>query len=174
MNIYDFSVLDNKGELVKLDKYKDKVIIIVNTATKCGLTPQYDALEALYEKYHNQGFEILDFPSNQFKEQAPESDEQINEFCTLKFNTKFDRFKKIDVNGQDAEPLYVYLKQVQPHAKGKSMMDSLTKFINKKENENDISWNFEKFLINKNGEVVERFTPGTKPEKIEASIKALL
>ena len=125
----------------------------MNTATKCGLTPQYDGLEALYEKYHDQGFEILDFPCNQFAFQAPGSAEEIDSFCSLKFNTKFPRFAKIKVNGKDADPLYKYLKEQKPGR---------------------IQWNFAKFLIAKNGEVVDRFAPTDKPEKLEKSIEEQL
>ncbi|MBP5774117.1 MAG: glutathione peroxidase, partial [Clostridiales bacterium] len=126
MSVYDFTVKDKKGNDVSLSEYKGKVLLIVNTATKCGLTPQYDALEALYEKYHDQGFEILDFPCNQVLAQAPGSVEEIDSFCTLRFNTKFPRFGKIKVNGKDADPLYVYLKEQKPGR---------------------IEWNFTKFLI---------------------------
>ncbi len=153
MNIYDFTVKDNKGEEVSLSKYKGKVLLIVNTATKCGLTPQYDGLEALYEKYHEQGFEILDFPCNQFAFQAPGSAEKIDRFCTLRFHTKFPRFEKIKVNGKDTAPLYVYLKEQKPGR---------------------IQWNFAKFLIDKEGNVVDRFAPTEKPASLEKRIKEQL
>lgn len=129
------------------------MLLIVNTATKCGLTPQYDALEALYEKYHDQGFEILDFPCNQFLAQAPGSVEEIDSFCTLRFNTKFPRFGKIKVNGKEADPLYVYLKEQKPGR---------------------IEWNFAKFLIDREGNVVERVSSKTKPETMTESIEKLL
>ena len=109
MSIYDFKVLSQQGEEVSLKKYEGKVLLVVNTATKCGFTPQYDALEKMYEELKDQGFEILDFPCNQFFHQAPGTDEEINAFCTLRFNTKFDRFKKIDVKGKNADPLYQWL-----------------------------------------------------------------
>ncbi len=153
MNIYDFTVKNNKGEEVSLSKYKGKVLLIVNTATKCGLTPQYDGLEALYEKYHEQGFEILDFPCNQFAFQAPGSAEKIDSFCTLRFHTKFPRFEKIKVNGKDTAPLYVYLKEQKPGR---------------------IQWNFAKFLIDKEGNVVDRFAPTEKPASWEKRIKEQL
>lgn len=153
MSVYDFTVKDKKGNDVSLSKYKGKVLLIVNTATKCGLTPQYDALEALYEKYHDQGFEILDFPCNQFLAQAPGTVEEIDSFCTLRFNTKFPRFGKIKVNGKDADPLYVYLKEQKPGR---------------------IEWNFAKFLIDKEGNVVERVASKTKPETMTESIEKLL
>ncbi len=153
MSLYDIKVLDNKGQEVELSSYKGKVLLIVNTATGCGFTPQYEALEKIYEKYNKQGFEILDFPCNQFFGQAPGSDEQIHEFCTLKYNTKFPRFKKIDVNGKKESPLYTYLKS---QIKGR------------------IGWNFTKFLVNKDGEVVARFKPTQKPEDFEDEIRKLL
>ena len=153
MSVYDFTVKDKKGNDVSLSEYKGKVLLIVNTATKCGLTPQYDALEALYEKYHDQGFEILDFPCNQFLAQAPGTVEEIDSFCTLRFNTKFPRFGKIKVNGKDADPLYVYLKEQKPGR---------------------IEWNFAKFLIDREGNVVERVSSKTKPETMTESIEKLL
>ena len=147
MTVYDFKVLAQNGEEVSLKKYEGKVLLIVNTATKCGFTPQYDALEKMYEELKDQGFEILDFPCNQFFRQAPGSDEEINTFCTLKFNTKFTRFKKIEVKGDKADPLYKWLICQNEKGKPKS-----------------VKWNFTKFLINRNGEVVERFAPTDKPE----------
>lgn len=153
MSVYDFTVKDKKGNDVSLSEYKGKVLLIVNTATKCGLTPQYDALETLYEKYHDQGFEILDFPCNQFLAQAPGSVEEIDSFCTLRFNTKFPRFGKIKVNGKEADPLYVYLKEQKPGR---------------------IEWNFAKFLIDREGNVVERVSSKTKPETMTESIEKLL
>ena len=153
MSIYDFTVKDKKGNDVSLSEYKGKVLVIVNTATKCGLTPQYDALEAMYEKYHDKGFEILDFPCNQFLAQAPGTVEEIDSFCQLKFNTKFPRFAKIKVNGKEADPLYVYLKEQKPGR---------------------IEWNFAKFLIDREGNVVERFASKDIPEKMTESIEKLL
>ncbi|MBQ4443676.1 MAG: glutathione peroxidase [Clostridia bacterium] len=153
MSVYDFTVTDNKGNNVSLKEYEGKVLLIVNTATRCGLTPQYEGLEALYEKYRDQGFEILDFPCNQFAFQAPGNAEKIDSFCKLKYDTKFPRFAKIKVNGSDADPLYVYLKEQKP---GK------------------IGWNFAKFLIDRKGNVVERFAPTDKPKTLEAAIEAEL
>lgn len=155
--IYDFVVKDNKGEDVKLEKYKGKVLLIVNTATKCGFTPQYDGLENLYEKYHERGYEILDFPCNQFASQAPENDQEIDSFCSINFGTKFDRFQKIDVNGENEDPLYTFLKKEEGGILG-----------------GKIKWNFTKFLIDRDGNVVKRFAPATKPEKIEKDIESLL
>ncbi len=153
MSVYDFTVKNNVGEDVSLSQYKGKVLLVVNTATKCGLTPQYEGLESLYEKYHDQGFEILDFPCNQFAFQAPGSAEAIDSFCTLKYNTKFPRFEKIKVNGKDAAPLYVYLKEQKPGR---------------------IQWNFAKFLIDREGNVVDRFSPAEKPETLMDSIEKQL
>ena len=157
MSVYEFKVKNQKGEDVSLESFKGKVLLIVNTATKCGFTPQYEELEALYEKYHEQGFEVLDFPCNQFFHQAPGSDEEINQVCSLKFNTKFLRFKKVEVKGDKAEPLFIYLCSQNEKGKYKK-----------------IKWNFTKFLISKNGEVVGRFEPTEKPFKFENEIvKAL-
>ena len=153
MQLYDFTVNDNKGNPVKLDAYAGKVLLIVNTATKCGLTPQYEGLEALYEKYRAQGFEILDFPCNQFAFQAPGSAEKIDSFCKLRYDTKFPRFAKIKVNGKDADPLYVYLKEQKPGR---------------------IQWNFAKFLVDRHGNVVQRFAPSEKPNTLESAIEAEL
>ena len=157
MKIYDFTVKNRKGEDVSLENFKGKVLLIVNTATRCGFTPQYDGLENLYEKYHDRGFEILDFPCNQFASQAPENDQEIDSFCALNFGTKFDRFQKIDVNGENEDPLYTFLKKEEGGILG-----------------GKIKWNFTKFLIDRDGNVVKRFAPATKPEKIEKDIESLL
>lgn len=157
MSVHEFVVKNQKGEDVSLSQYKGKVLLIVNTATKCGFTPQYEELEALYEKYHEQGFEVLDFPCNQFFHQAPESDEEINQVCSLKFNTKFPRFKKVDVKGDKAEPLFIYLCSQNEKGKYKK-----------------VKWNFTKFLVSKDGEVLGRFEPTCKPFKFEDEIKKAL
>jgi len=154
MTVYDFKVLNQRGEEVSLKEYEGKVLLIVNTATKCGFTPQYDALEKMYEELKGQGFEILDFPCNQFLHQAPGSDEEINTFCAMKFNTKFTRFKKIEVRGNNADPLYKWLITQNEEGKAKS-----------------IKWNFTKFLINRKGEVVARFGPTEKPEVFLERVK---
>ena len=154
--IYDYIVKKRNGEDFSLSEYKGKVMLIVNTATGCGFTPQYEGLEKLYKKYNNKGLEILDFPCNQFAGQAPGTDEEIHEFCQLKYNTSFDQFKKIDVNGKNEDPLYTYLKE-QKHG-----------LIKK------IKWNFEKFLVDKEGNVVDRFPSTTKPEDIDKRIEELL
>lgn len=177
MNVYDFKVKDNEGKEVSLDKYKGKVLLIVNTATKCGLTPQYEGLEKLYDKLKDRGFETLDFPCNQFLNQAPESDEKINEFCTLTYGTTFPRFAKIDVNGKDADPLFVWLKEQKPEdktdgtSKSAEFMNKVMKYVTK---EGDIKWNFGKFLIDREGNVVERFSPSFKPENLEGEIEKYL
>ena len=156
-SIYNFIVLDKDHNKISLEKYRGKVLLIVNTATHCGFTKQYDALEALYKKYKDQGFEILDFPCNQFANQAPESDEEIDAFCSLKFGTSFDRFKKIDVNGENESPLYTFLKDEQ-HGLGVKA----------------IKWNFTKFLVDREGKVVARFGSNKKPENMEKDIEKLL
>ena len=131
MSVYEYKVKSQKGEDVSLSQYKGKVLLIVNTATKCGFTPQYEELEALYEKYHEQGFEVLDFPCNQFFHQAPHSDEEINQICSLKFNTKFPRFKKVDVKGDNAEPLFIYLCSQNEKGKYKEALSAYQKIQNK-------------------------------------------
>lgn len=157
MNIYDFDVIDNAGNMVNMSQYKGKVLLIVNTATGCGFTPQYKELESLYDKYGDEGFVVLDFPCNQFGHQAPGNDAEINNFCTLHYDTKFPRFKKIDVNGKDASPLYKWLKKQKGGIFGSA-----------------IKWNFTKFLIDREGNVVARYAPVTSPSKIEQEIVRLL
>ena len=177
MNIYDFTVKNNKGDDVNLSEYKGKVLLIVNTATKCGLTPQYEALEAIYKKYEGKDFEILDFPCNQFKEQAPESDEEISAFCSLNYGTTFPRFKKIDVNGEDASPLFQWLKEQAPKDKGNlktKAFEVIVKPLRKHYADSDIKWNFGKVLIDKNGNVVERYSPAMEPNDIIEDIDKLL
>ncbi len=177
MTIYDFNVKDNHGEAVSLKKYEGKVLLVVNTATKCGLTPQYTALQELYDKYKDKGLEILDFPCNQFMNQAPGSDEEITEFCTLNYKTTFPRFAKIDVNGKKADPLYVWLKEQAPTDKGNSETESFEKKVklltlgNKKE---DIKWNFGKFLIDRSGNVSARYSPAYLPENLDKDVEAVL
>lgn len=177
MNVYDFTVLNNKKEEVSLKDYEGKVLLIVNTATQCGLTPQYDALEKLYEKYHDQGFEILDFPCNQFKEQAPESDDEINQFCIMNFNTKFPRFAKIEVNGENTIPLFKYLKENGGDEIKNADSDAFAEHVkplNPYFDKEDIKWNFSKFLVDRKGNVVARFFPNVTPEEIEYKIEDLL
>ena len=148
--VYEFSVKDRKGKEVALKEYANEVLLIVNTATKCGFTPQYEELEKLYEKYHSQGFEILDFPCNQFANQAPGTDDEIHTFCTGRFGITFPQFGKIDVNGKNEDPLYTYLKK----QKGG--------FCTSK-----IKWNFTKFLVARDGTVLKRFGPTVTPAKID-------
>lgn len=156
-NLYDFTVSDQADRPVSLQDYKGKVVLIANTATGCGLTPQYQGLQELYDKYKDQGFVILDFPCNQFMGQAPGSAEEINSFCTLNYQTTFPRFAKIKVNGKEAEPLFEWLKKEKSGPLGAR-----------------IEWNFAKFLINREGQVVERFSSKTDPLKMEDTIKSLL
>ena len=153
MNVYDFKVKGQDGNEISLEQYKGKVLLIVNTATGCGFTPQYEALESLYEKYCDQGFEILDFPCNQFFRQAPGTDQEINQFCSLKYNTQFPRFKKLEVRGDNKDPLYAWL--ITQNEKNKPV---------------NIKWNFTKFLIDRNGNVVGRFGPADKPLSFEKEI----
>ena len=157
MNIYDFKVRSAKGEDVSMADYKGKVLLIVNTATGCGFTPQYEGLQKLYDKYKDKGLEILDFPCNQFGHQAPGTEEEIQEFCTLKYKPTFPLFAKVEVNGKNEEPLFRYLKSQEGGFLG-----------------DDIKWNFTKFLVSRNGTVVGRYAPITKPESIESDIQKLL
>ena len=176
-SIYDFTLPDAQGNEVALSEYKGKVLLIVNTATRCGLTPQYEALQSLYAQYAPQGLEILDFPSNQFREQAPESSEEIAQVCQMKFGTKFKIFGKIDVNGAHASPLYTFLKAQQPEdSGGQKFKDFLLKLasLGEKREGSDIKWNFTKFLVNRDGEVVKRFAPSVSPAEIADDIEALL
>ena len=164
-NVYDFTVKDRKGNEVSLREYAGKVLLIVNTATGCGFTPHYDPLEAMYKDFRDQGFEILDFPCNQFANQAPGSEDEIHSFCTMKFGTEFPQFAKIDVNGDTADPLFAYLATEKPfEGFGTGLKNAaLNKFSdmnNKKFGEKAyIRWNFTKFLVNRQGEVIARFEP---------------
>ncbi|MGB2738953.1 MAG: glutathione peroxidase [Cognaticolwellia sp.] len=155
--IYQFSAADYRDQTIDLSKYKDKVLLIVNTASACGFTSQYQGLQALYSKYQDQGFEILAFPCNQFKQQEKGTNSEIKSFCDLQFNIKFDLFGKVDVNGESAHPLFKFLKKQAPGILGSE----------------SIKWNFTKFLVNKNGEVIKRFATMTKPGAIESDIKRL-
>lgn len=157
MKIYDYSVKNKKGEMISLGEYKGNVLLVINSATSCGLTPQYETLQNIYDKYNTKGFEILDFPCNQFANQAKGTDEEITAFCTLNYNISFPQFSKIDVNGANADPLFKYLKSQQGGILGST-----------------IKWNFTKFLIDRYGRVVARFSPTTKPEDIISKIEELL
>ena len=179
--VYEFSVKDRKGNNVSLREYANEVLLIVNTATKCGFTPTYTELEALYEKYHSQGFEILDFPCNQFGQQAPGTDESIHQFCKLTYGTEFSRFKKVKVNGDDADPLFKFLKEQKGFAGfdmtneiAPVLVDLLDKADPNRRETPDIKWNFTKFLVNKYGMVVERFEPTENMENVEKKIEELL
>jgi len=179
--IYDYTVKDAAGQDVSLSAYKGKVVLIVNTATKCGFTPQYKELEALYTKYKAQGLEILDFPCNQFGQQAPGSIAEIHEFCTANFDIHFPQFDKIDVNGADESPLYTYLKSCQPF-QGFDLDDRLGKLLDDMMKKRDpdyaskssIKWNFTKFLVSSQGQVIRRYEPTDKMEAIEAAIASEL
>ena len=155
--IYDIRVIDRLGEEHSMSEYRGKTLLIVNTATGCGFTPQYEGLEKLYRKYKDKGFEILDFPCNQFGKQAPGTAEEIHEFCQLKYDTSFPQFAKIEVNGANEHPLYTFLKSQKGGLLGKK-----------------IKWNFTKFLIDKDGNVIERFAPTVKPEDIDDKISAII
>lgn len=157
MKLYDIEVKDVKGNKVSMKDYEGKVLLIVNRATGCGFTPQYEGLQHLYDKYEDKGFEILDFPCNQFANQAPGSNEDILQFCQLKYNTTFSIFSKVDVNGKNEEPLFKYLKNQKKTILGAK-----------------IKWNFTKFLVDKEGNVIDRFAPTTKPSQIDEKIAALL
>lgn len=180
MNIYELSVPKADGTELNLSEYKGKVLLIVNTATGCGFTPHYAPMEAMYEKFHDQGLEIIDVPCNQFAGQTPESDEQIKEFCTLKYNTKFPQMKKSDVNGENELPLFTFLKtQKGFEGFGKSVqglaMSAMLKKIDKDyKNNPNIKWNFTKFVVNRQGEVIARFEPTTDMKKVEECIAKAL
>ncbi len=179
--IYKFKVQNDAGKEVSLQEYKGKVLLIVNTATRCGFTPQYKELEALYAAYHEQGLEILDFPCNQFGEQAPGTIEEIHKFCTANFDIQFPQFDKIDVNGKNEHPLYRYLKS-QKKFEGFDMKDNIGKMMDSMlrkqdagyDKKSDIKWNFTKFLISRDGKVLKRYEPTHKMTDIEADIKVQL
>lgn len=180
-SVYDFNVKNDEGKEVSLSDYKGKVMLIVNTATRCGFTPQYKELEELYQKYSQSGLEILDFPCNQFGQQAPGSIEEIHNFCTANFNIHFPQFDKIDVNGDNAHPLFTYLKSKQAFG-GFDLNERLGKLLDdmmrKKDPEFDknpvIKWNFTKFLIDRQGNVIKRFEPTDKMADVEMEIAKAL
>lgn len=157
MSIYEYSVKAQDGSDVSLEEYRGKVLLIVNTATGCGFTPQYEGLQDLYEKYQSRGLEILDFPCNQFGNQAPGSDEDITDFCQSRYGVTFRQFKKIRVNGEGEEPLYTFLKEQKKGVMG-----------------NNIKWNFTKFLVDREGNVTARFAPTVTPEKLEEQVEKML
>ena len=178
--VYDFTVKDRKGGEVSLSDYTGKVLLIVNTATGCGFTPHYDPLEAMYKEFRNKGFEILDFPCNQFANQAPGNADEIHDFCTIKFGTEFPQFAKIDVNGENADPLFVYLATEKPFSgfgKGlkNAVLNKFTNMNNKKFGEKAyIKWNFTKFLVDREGKVVARFEPTVDMKDVKQAVEALL
>ncbi|MBE5890802.1 MAG: glutathione peroxidase [Lachnospiraceae bacterium] len=180
MSFYDLSVEAADGTQVPMSDYKGKVVLVVNTATGCGFTPHYKPLEEMYEKYHDQGFEIIDVPCNQFAGQTPGTDDEIHEFCTLNYNTQFPQMKKADVNGETAIELFRYLKEqkgFEGFGKGvKAMaMNTLLKKIDKDyKNNSEIKWNFTKFLIDREGNVVARFEPTADMKKVDESVAALI
>ncbi len=157
MSIYDFTVKNNRGDDISLGDYKGKVLLIVNTASKCGYTPQFEGLQKLYDKYKDQGFIILGFPCNQFAHQDPGTDAEILSFCQINYGVTFPMFKKIKVNGKDADPLYAYMKKNVPGEKAKA-----------------IRWNFTKFLVDKDGSIVSRYDTRVKPEELDSEISELL
>ena len=178
--IYQFTAKGRNGTSLDLASLKGKVLLIVNTATGCGFTPQYAGLEKLYAKYHDKGLEILDFPCDQFGHQAPGSDDEIHQFCALKYNTSFDQLAKIEVNGPNADPIYKFLKAARakddaPEAEIAKLRELLAKHgLAGAQAPGDIEWNFTKFLIDRNGNIVKRFHPTTTPETIDAEIAKLL
>ena len=157
MSFYDYSVSKRKGGELPLSEFRGRVVLVVNTATGCGFTPQYEGLEKLYKKYAEKGFEILDFPCNQFGNQAPGTDQEIMNFCQLRYKTSFKQFKKAEVNGENELPLYTFLKSQKGGVLGSK-----------------IKWNFTKFLVDRDGNVIERFAPTVTPEKLDAKIAAVL
>ncbi|CAM4366209.1 glutathione peroxidase [Saccharibacillus endophyticus] len=158
MSVYEYEARTSAGNEVKLSDYQGKVVLVVNTASKCGFTPQFQGLQELYDKYHDRGLEILGFPSNQFKEQDPGSNEEILEFCQLNYGVKFPMFEKVDVKGENAHPLFRYLSDEAPGLMGSK----------------SVKWNFTKFLIDRDGKPVKRFAPQTSPDQLEKDIEKLL
>ena len=179
MSIYDFTIKSRDGGEVSMEQYRGKVLMIVNTATGCGFTPQYDPLQDLYEAHRKDGLEILDFPCNQFANQARGDDEEIHSFCTGRFGITFPQFAKIDVNGENASPLYKYLTANTTFAGFSGPMGLILKPIVKKmdkdyKNNGKIKWNFTKFLIDRDGNIVARFEPTEDMKKVAAKVKELL
>ncbi len=179
--IYDFSLTDAQGNDVSLSEYKGKVLLVVNTATKCGFTPQYEKLEEMYRNMRAEGFEIIDIPCNQFKNQTPGSDEEITQFCRMNFGTEFPQFKKSDVNGENELPLYTWLKSqkgFEGFDKENSLSPKLERMLDKADpnwrSKSDIKWNFTKFLIDRNGNVIARFEPTKDMGKVAELVKKAL
>ena len=178
--VYDFKVKDRKGNEVSLSDYEDKVLLIVNTATGCGFTPHYEPLEAMYKEFRDQGLEILDFPCNQFANQAPGDADEIHEFCTVKFGTEFPQFAKIDVNGENADPLFAFLATEKPfEGFGKGIKNKALEKFSAANNKTFgdkayIKWNFTKFLVDRNGKVVARFEPTFDMAEVKKQVIAAL
>ena len=179
MNIYDFKALTSRSKELDFAQFEGKVLLIVNTASKCGFTPQFKGLEELNQKYKDQGLVIIGFPCNQFKEQDPGNDQQIEEFCQLNYGVTFQIMKKIDVNGEAADPIFVYLKEQAPTEeykglKAKAARALFKRISNTAKQESDIQWNFTKFLISKDGKTVKRFAPTAEPKNFEKDIESFL
>lgn len=179
-SIYDFTLYDRSGNEYPLANYKGEVMLIVNTATGCGFTPHYEPIEKMYEQYHDKGFEVIDVPCNQFAGQTPGTDDEIHDFCTLKYNTQFPQMKKSDVNGENALPLFTYLKSQKGfEGFGKGVVAMAMKAMAKKmdkdyKNSPDIKWNFTKFLVDREGNVVARFEPTADMKEVEKAVAALI
>lgn len=180
-NLYDFELMAQGGKSVPMSGYKGKVVLIVNTASKCGFTPQYEELQALYAKYHDRGFEIIDIPCNQFGAQSPESDAETTQFCQLNYGTAFAQFKKSEVNGANELPLYTWLKAERGFKgfdEGHKLSPILDKLLREADanydKSSDIKWNFTKFLIDRDGRAVERFEPTADMAKVEQAVEELL
>ena len=180
MSVYEYSVPAPKGEQISLQEYAGKVLLIVNTATGCGFTPQYKDIEEIYEKYHDQGLEVIDVPCNQFAGQTPGTDDEIHQFCTLKYNTQFPQMKKSDVNGENQLPLYAYLKSQKSFegfgsgVKALAMSAMLKKIDKNYKTNPDIKWNFTKFVVDREGNVVARFEPTADMKEVEKCIASLV
>ncbi len=180
MGFYDQSVMTATGEEISMKEYEGKVVLIVNTATGCGFTPHYKDIEDMYEKYHDKGFEVIDVPCNQFAGQTPGTDDEIHEFCTLKYNTQFPQMKKSDVNGEDAIPLFKYLKEQKGFEgfgkgpKALAMKAMLSKIDKDYKNNPEIKWNFTKFIVDRNGNVVARFEPTAKMSDVDKCVADLI
>jgi glutathione peroxidase len=177
--IYDFKALTSKGKELDFAQFEGKVLLIVNTASKCGFTPQFAGLEALNQKYKDKGLVVIGFPCNQFKEQDPGTDSQIEEFCQINYGVSFQIMKKIDVNGPSADPIFEYLKEQAPTEaynglKAKAAKALFKTISNSVEKDSDIKWNFTKFLISKDGNTIKRYSPTTEPEKMESDIETML
>ncbi len=174
MSIYDYEVEKTDGSIISLKEYEGKVVLIINSATGCGFTPQYDELEDIYEEFSERGFVVLDFPCNQFGNQAPGTDEEIMDFCDSRYGIKFPIFHKIEVNGENAAPIFKYLKEQAKFTNKSFKMKMLGGFSGTKKSESDIRWNFTKFLIDRSGNVVKRFEPVEKLDDVKKAIEELL